>query len=150
VALIRKKGDKYTSRMRPWSGSCGLLLAAVFLVLSAESQYGYAQAILGALAVVFIALAITAFRGLCVNFGESSLIVRERFLSRSLPYDDHSEVVAMQDLVWLSRRVFLRYATRSGRVYDKVAEGKTKKEAIRSLKRQISNAVYRQLLFDAR
>jgi transposase len=32
----------------------------------------------------------------------------------------------------------------------KVAEGKTKKEALRSLKRQISNAVYRQLLLDAR
>jgi hypothetical protein len=30
----------------------------------------------------------------------------------------------------------------------KVAEGKTKKEAIRSLKRHISNAVYRQLLLD--
>jgi hypothetical protein len=70
VALIRKKGDKYTSRMRLWSGSCGLLLAAVLLVLSAESQYGYAQAILGALALVFIALAITAFRGLCVNLGK--------------------------------------------------------------------------------
>ena len=39
-----------------------------------------------------------------------------------------------------------------GRVYfeRKVAEGKTKKEAIRSLKRQVSNAVYRQLLLDAR
>ena len=32
----------------------------------------------------------------------------------------------------------------------KVSEGKTKKEALRSLKRLISNAVYRQLLFDAR
>jgi hypothetical protein len=29
-----------------------------------------------------------------------------------------------------------------------VTEGKTKKEAIRSLKRQISNAVYRQLVLD--
>jgi hypothetical protein len=28
-------------------------------------------------------------------------------------------------------------------------EGKTKKEALRSLKRQVSNAVYRQLLLDA-
>ena len=38
-----------------------------------------------------------------------------------------------------------------GRVYfeRKLAEGKTKKDAIRSLKRQISNAVYRQLLIDA-
>ena len=39
-----------------------------------------------------------------------------------------------------------------GRIYfeRKVAEGKTKKEAIRSLKRQISNAIYSQLLLDAR
>ena len=39
-----------------------------------------------------------------------------------------------------------------GRIYfeRKVAEGKTKKEALRSLKRQISNAVYRQFLLDAR
>ena len=38
-----------------------------------------------------------------------------------------------------------------GRIYfeRKVSEGKTKKEALRSLKRQISNAVYRQLLIDA-
>ncbi len=38
-----------------------------------------------------------------------------------------------------------------GRIYfeRKVVEGKTKKEALRSLKRQISNAVYRQLLLDA-
>jgi hypothetical protein len=31
----------------------------------------------------------------------------------------------------------------------KVAEGKTKKEALRSLKRHVSNAAYRQLLLDA-
>ena len=39
-----------------------------------------------------------------------------------------------------------------GRIYfeRKVAEGKTKKEALRLLKRQITNAVYRQLLLDAR
>ncbi len=38
-----------------------------------------------------------------------------------------------------------------GRAYfeRKVAEGKTKKEAVRSLKRKVSNAVYRQLLLDA-
>jgi hypothetical protein len=30
-----------------------------------------------------------------------------------------------------------------------VAEGKTKKDAIRSLKRHLSNVVYRQLLLDA-
>jgi len=38
-----------------------------------------------------------------------------------------------------------------GRIYfeRKVAEGKTKKEALRLLKRQISNSAYRQLLLDA-
>jgi len=38
-----------------------------------------------------------------------------------------------------------------GRIYfeRKVGEGKTKKEALRVLKRQVSNAVYRQLLLDA-
>ena len=38
-----------------------------------------------------------------------------------------------------------------GRIYfeRKVSEGKTKKEALRSLKRRVSNAVYRQLLLDA-
>jgi transposase len=38
-----------------------------------------------------------------------------------------------------------------GRIYfeRKVAEGKTKKEALRVLKRQVDNAVYRQLLLDA-
>ena len=46
----------------------------------------------------------------------------------------------------------IRNAGTEGRIYfeRKVAEGKTKKEALRSLKRQISNAVYRQLLLDAR
>ena len=39
----------------------------------------------------------------------------------------------------------------NGRVYfqRKLAEGKTRKEALRALKRQISNAVYRQLVLDA-
>ena len=46
----------------------------------------------------------------------------------------------------------IRQSGSEGRVYfeRKVAEGKTKKEAVRSLKRQVSNAVYRQLLLDAR
>jgi len=46
----------------------------------------------------------------------------------------------------------IRQSDSEGRAYfeRKVAEGKTKKEALRSLKRQISNAVYRQLLLDAR
>jgi transposase len=45
----------------------------------------------------------------------------------------------------------LRYDT-PGRVYylRKIAEGKTKKEAIRALKRRVSDAVYRQLAIDAR
>lgn len=46
----------------------------------------------------------------------------------------------------------LRQPHSAGRAYfdRKVAEGKTKKEALRALKRQISNAVYRQLILDAR
>jgi transposase len=45
----------------------------------------------------------------------------------------------------------LRHAHSEGRAYfeRKVGEGKTKKEALRSLKRRISDAVYRQLLLDA-
>ena len=40
----------------------------------------------------------------------------------------------------------------SGRVYylRKIEEGKTKKEALRALKRRISDAIYRQLMIDAR
>jgi len=46
----------------------------------------------------------------------------------------------------------IRQVASEGRAYfeRKVAEGKTKKEAVRSLKRQVSNAVYRQLILDAR
>jgi transposase len=45
----------------------------------------------------------------------------------------------------------LRHAHSEGRIYfeRKVAAGKTKREALRSLKRHVSNAVYRQLLADA-
>jgi transposase len=45
----------------------------------------------------------------------------------------------------------IRQTNSEGRIFfeKKVAEGKTKREAIRSLKRHISNAVYRQLLIDA-
>jgi transposase len=45
----------------------------------------------------------------------------------------------------------IRQANSEGRAYfeRKVAEGKTKREAIRSLKRHVANAVYRQLLVDA-
>ena len=46
----------------------------------------------------------------------------------------------------------LRQPHSDGRAYfeRKVAAGKTKREGIRALKRQISNAAYRQLLIDAR
>ena len=45
----------------------------------------------------------------------------------------------------------IRQPHSDGRAYfdHKVAEGKTKREAVRSLKRQISNALYRQLVIDA-
>jgi len=45
----------------------------------------------------------------------------------------------------------IRQPSSEGRVYfeRKLAEGKTNKDAVRSLKRHISNAVYRQLLIDA-
>ena len=45
----------------------------------------------------------------------------------------------------------LRHPDSTGRVYvdRRVAEGKTKREAIRALKRHLSNAVYRQLVADA-
>ena len=46
----------------------------------------------------------------------------------------------------------IRYPPTEGRIYfeRKIAEGKTKKEALRLLKRRISNAVYRQMLLYAR
>lgn len=45
----------------------------------------------------------------------------------------------------------LRHPGSDGLVYfdRRLAEGKTKKEALRSLKRHVSNAVYRQLVADA-
>jgi hypothetical protein len=45
----------------------------------------------------------------------------------------------------------IRQTNSEGRAYfeKRMAEGKTKMEAIRSLKRHVSNAVYRQLLIDA-
>ena len=45
----------------------------------------------------------------------------------------------------------MRHPHSDGRAYAdrKIAEGKTKREAIRALKRQVSNAVYRQLVIDA-
>lgn len=45
----------------------------------------------------------------------------------------------------------IRQPHSEGRAYfdRKVAEGKTKREALRSLKRHVSNAIYRQLVLDA-
>ena len=45
----------------------------------------------------------------------------------------------------------LRHADSAGRIYvdRRVAEGKTKREAIRALKRHLSNAIYRHLVADA-
>ena len=45
----------------------------------------------------------------------------------------------------------IRQTNSEGRIYfeRKVVEGKTKREAIRFLKRHVSNAAYRQLLIDA-
>ena len=45
----------------------------------------------------------------------------------------------------------LRHPHSEGRAYfdRRVAEGKTKKEALRALKRHISNRVYRHLVADA-
>ena len=45
----------------------------------------------------------------------------------------------------------IRHAHSDGRAFfdRKIADGKTKKEALRALKRQVSNAVYRQLVIDA-
>jgi transposase len=45
----------------------------------------------------------------------------------------------------------IRFAHSPGRAFfeRKVAEGKTKKEAVRALKRRISDAIYRQLVLDA-
>ncbi len=45
----------------------------------------------------------------------------------------------------------IRQNDSEGRIYfeKKVAEGKTKREAIRSLKRHVANAIYRQLIVDA-
>jgi transposase len=46
----------------------------------------------------------------------------------------------------------LRQSHSEGRAYfdRRVSEGKTKKEALRALKRHVSNAVYRHLVADAR
>jgi len=45
----------------------------------------------------------------------------------------------------------IRQSGSEGRAYfeRKVAEGKTKREALRALKRHLSNAVYRHLVADA-
>jgi transposase len=46
----------------------------------------------------------------------------------------------------------IRQSHSDGRAYfeRKIAEGKTKKEALRALKRKVSDAIYRQLVLDAK
>ena len=46
----------------------------------------------------------------------------------------------------------IRHPHSEGRAYydKKIAEGKTSKEAVRALKRRISDAIYRRLRVDAR
>jgi hypothetical protein len=46
----------------------------------------------------------------------------------------------------------IRQPHSEGRAYfdRKVADGKTKKEALRALKRRVSDAIYRQLLLDTK
>jgi transposase len=53
--------------------------------------------------------------------------------------------------IHMSAATQLRHTHSDGRAYfeRKVTEGKTKREALRSLKRHVSNAIYRQLLADA-
>ena len=48
--------------------------------------------------------------------------------------------------------VQIRNLDSEGRIYfeRKLAEGKTKREALRSLKRQMSNAVFRRMVIDAK
>jgi transposase len=54
--------------------------------------------------------------------------------------------------IHMAALVQIREPNTEGRAYfdRKVAEGKTKREALRSLKRQVSNAVFRRLLDDAK
>ena len=57
----------------------------------------------------------------------------------------------MNSAIHMTAVTQLRHKHSDGRVYfdRKVAEGKTNREALRALKRHVSNAIYRQLLADA-
>ena len=63
----------------------------------------------------------------------------------------HSGQPKLNHAIHMAAVTQIRNSGTPGWIYfeRKVAEGKTKKEALRSLKRQTSNAVYRQLIFDA-
>ncbi len=86
--------------------------------------------------------AYASYNGSAIEFSSGGRIVHRVSTrgSRKLNHAIHMAAVTQ-----------LRNPGTSGRIYfeRKVAEGKTKKEALRSLKRHISNAVYRQLLLDA-
>ena len=65
------------------------------------------------------------------------------------PYLQHRRV---NHAIHMAAITQIRHSHSDGRAYydKKLAEGKTHKEALRSLKRRISNAIYRCLLADAR
>jgi len=64
------------------------------------------------------------------------------------PYDDYAAEIHAFHMAAICQ---IRQRHSEGRAYfdRRVAEGKTKKEALRVLKRHVSNAVYRRLLADA-
>jgi hypothetical protein len=58
----------------------------------------------------------------------------------------------MNHAVHMAAVTQIRYSHSKGRAYydKKIAEGKTSKEALRALKRQVSDALYKQMKADAR
>jgi hypothetical protein len=79
-----------------------------------------------------------------------SITTKEVVMNVVIGVDFHNR--KLNHAVHMAAVTQIRNPGSEGRIYfeRKVAEGTTKKEALRSLKRQISNSVYRQLLFDAR
>jgi Transposase len=113
--------------------------------------YLLAQQLLGAGETVLDVPATLAARVRVLGTGRSN---------KNDPNDAHSVAVAAlraprlspvarADIAAITQ---IRFRHSPGRAFfeRKVAEGKTKKEAVRALKRRIADAVYRQLLIDAR
>ena len=80
----------------------------------------------------------------------TQLAPSEALISLEIPLSQRGNR-RLNHAIYLSAVCQIRQPHSDGRAYfdRKVAEGKNKKEALRSLKRQVSNAVYRQLLVDA-